>query len=560
MINKTFINLLEEKIIFAIKEIFYINFKKFIVDKTKNIEFGDFFSNVGMVLSKEISKPILEVNNLLKNFLMKTNPSIFFNVNIASNGFLNFFIKDECINKYILFVNNEKEKYGQFKSKNLFYNIEFVSANPTGSLHIGHARNAALGQTLANVFEKYGIKVDREYYINDAGSQIDKLAMSVFYRYLQLNKKDLKLPTDFYKGDEPKDIAKIIFANHKDKFLKIKFDEAKIYDNDVFIFFKEFSKKKMLDIIKKDLLDFGVKFKRYFSESSIYEKNLIPKTLRKISKFTYEKDGALWLNTTKDGDDKDRVLIKSDKNMTYFTPDICYHDIKISRGYDKIIDIFGADHSSYVNRIRSSIISLGFSGSSLVGIIMQMVKLTKNGEEFKMSKRSGNSLTLRDLVAAIGVDSARWTLISQGSNTHIDIDINQFTDKSFDNHLFYVYYAYARMLKIVKKFNLNIKKTKKEIIKFDSSLLILSIEKEIINTIFYYPHTIQTIAKSYETQKLISFIYSLANLLNSYYEMVSILDLKNLQLTNSRVYIVEAAIYTIKSALKLMNISPKNKV
>lgn len=557
MINKTFINLLEDKIILAIKEIFKIKFTKFVVDKTKNIEFGDFFSNVGMILSKEVSMPILEINNLLKNFLMTHNFDIFFDINIANNGFLNFFINRDCINKYISFVNLEKERYGQFKEKNLFYNIEFVSANPTGSLHIGHARNAALGQTLANVFEKYGIKVDREYYINDAGNQIDKLAMSVFYRYLQLNKKDVKLPTDFYKGDEPKDVAKIIFANHKDKFLKTKFDETKIYDADIFDFFKTFSKNQMLVFIKKDLLDFGVKFKRYFSESSIYEKNLIPKTLKKISKFTYEKDGALWLNTTKDGDDKDRVLVKSDKNMTYFTPDICYHDIKISRGYDKIFDILGADHSSYVNRIRSAIVSLGFSRSSLVGIIMQMVKLTKDGEEFKMSKRSGNSLTLRDLVATIGVDSARWTLISQGSNTHIDIDINQFSNKSFDNHLFYVYYAYARMLKIIKKFNGYIKKTK---IKFNSHLLILPIEREIINTILYYPHTIQSIAKSYETQKLISFIYSLANLLNSYYEMVSIIDLENLPLSNSRVCIIQAATHTIKSALKLMNIVPKNKV
>ncbi|MEG0991647.1 MAG: arginine--tRNA ligase [Malacoplasma sp.] len=558
MISSTFINLLEKKIVVAIKETFNIKFDKFVVDKTKNIKFGDFFSNVGIILSKKLSKNISQVNEALKKFLISNNPDIFLNIEIEQNGFINFFISYEYINKYILFVNKEKEQYGQFKPKNLFYNIEFVSANPTGSLHIGHARNAALGQTLANIFEKYGIKVDREYYINDAGAQIDKFAMSVFFRYLQLNKIKVVMPADFYNGDEPKEIATIILNTHKNKFLKSKYDETKIYDEKTFDFFKKFSKDQMLTMIKKDLLDFGVKFKRYYSESSIYEKNLIPKTLKKISKFTYEKDGALWLNTTKDGDDKDRVLIKNDKKMTYFTPDICYHHIKISRNYNKIFDIFGADHSSYVNRVRSSLISLGYSGNSLVAIIMQMVKLTKDGEEFKMSKRSGNSLTLRDLIKAIGVDSARWVLISQGSNTHIDIDVDQFTNKSFDNHLFYVYYAYARMLKIIKKFDSENKKDKS--IRIDSSLLILPIEKELINMIFYYPCTIETISKFYETQKLVSFIYSLANLLNSYYEMATIFDVDNFDLTNSRICLLRASIYTIESALNLLNIKPKNKV
>lgn len=555
MISKTLINLIEKDISKSIKKIFGVMNCNFVVDKTKDIENGDFFTNVAMILTKKLNQDIQLISSKIIEDLMRTGK---FSKILFMKGYINFYVSDIIVKKVLIQAAKEGRKYGQFAHKNLYYNIEFVSANPTGNLHIGHARNAALGQTLSNIWKKYGIIVDNEYYVNDAGAQIDKLGMSVFYRYLQICKKDVKMATDFYKGEEPKIVAQKIYDEYGAKFASVKFDKTKIFDDNTFLFFKNYSKAAMLDNIKKDLSDFRVKFNKYYSEQSIYEKGFVEKTLKKIAKHTYTKDGALWLNTTKDGDDKDRVLVKSDKTLTYFTPDICYHNIKLSRGYNKIFDVLGADHTSYVNRLKSSIKSLGFKGDPLNGIIMQMVKLTKDGEEFKMSKRSGNSLTLKDLVKAIGVDSARWALISQSANTHIDIDVSEFNNKSFDNHLYYVFYAYARIKKMIQKFDKS--KESKNISTANVSLLKSNIEREIIDMIIYYPHTIETIAKFYEPHKIVKFIYTLATLLHSYYEHTSFLLEKDVNLKNARFLLLKAAAATIESSLLLLDIKPKNRL
>lgn len=550
--KETYIDLVEKKIKKSIHSNFGINLKKIVVDKIKDIQKGDIYTNAAMITvqmyKKEFGKSINldEVFNAIKKDLESMN---FFSKFTLLNGFINMEFNNDVKSKILKNASLLQKDYGQFHPKNLFYNIEYVSANPTGSLHIGHARNAALGMTLNNIWTKYGIKVDTEYYVNDGGSQINKLGMSVFVRYLQELGVSAKMRPDWYKGQEPIIVAKKIAEEYKTKYKKYKYNSDEIENKKVFEFFKDYSKTEMLNLIKKDLKDFRVKFKRYYHESDIYNKQLIPKTIQKLGKNVFVNEGATWLKTTKYGDDKDRVIVKSNKDFTYFMPDIAYHNIKLSRGYDKIFNVFGADHNAYVTSMKAAIGCLGHKVDKIHFIIMQMVKLTKNGEEFKMSKRSGQSLTLRNLIDSIGVDAARWALVTQASDSHLEIDINQFNKNDNDTNLNYVYYTLSRINKIFKK-------AKKQKISFESKILTLNsdLEREIINMVMYYPHTIQNIAKFYEIQKLPSFILSLSRTINSYYEQTKILDSSNINLTKEKLLLLNAAKATIISGLALMNI------
>lgn len=553
MIKKTIIQKIEQIIKKTVLNKYKINPKKIMVDKTKNIVNGDFFTNAALLVSGMVKKPLEEVAQTLIKDLKKNE--LFKEIKLT-NGFINFFLSDKEKFNILNYASKNQNEYGQFAPKKLWYNIEYVSANPTGSLHIGHARNAALGMTLNNVWQKYGIKVDTEYYINDAGSQINKLGLSVFVRYLQeLGVSNAKMGDDWYQGDEPKQVAKQLVSEIGDKYKNVEYTLEEIKDNKVYEFFKNYSKKALLNLIKKDLKAFRTKFKRYYPESKIYELNIVPSTIKKLGKNVFEKDGATWLRTSDYGDDKDRVIVKSNKELTYFMPDIAYHNIKLSRGYDMIFNIFGADHTTYVTSMKAAVGCLGHNPNKLHVVIMQMVKLTKDGQEFKMSKRTGQSVTLRDLINTMGVESARWSLISQASDTHLEIDVNQFKDNSQDNHLFYVLYAYARISKILQK-------AKKEKINFSKSAnkLNLDSERELINMVHYYPHTIENISKHYDTHKIPAFLYSLASSLNSYYNEVKILDLSNKELTSQRLLLIDAVRAVLGSGLKLMDIKPKNKL
>lgn len=555
MISKTIIEKIEKLLKDTIFKKYGIKSNKFVVDKTKDVKYGDFFSNIAMNLASELKKNPLDLANEIKSVLKS---DIIEKIDVAPPGYINIWLSDSTKANLLKTIIKEKDSYGQFRPKNILYNIEFVSANPTGSLHIGHARNAALGQTISNIWKKYGIKVDEEYYINDSGNQINILGMSVFYRYLELCGKSIKMEKDYYQGVEPINVAKLIYEKHKDKYASCKYDANKIEDKKVFDYFKTFSKNTLMEFIKKDLTDFRIRFDRYFPESKIYDMRLVEPTLKKLGKNVFEKDGAIWLKTTKYGDDKDRVMVKSDKTYTYFMPDIAYHNIKVSRkkGTTKIFNIWGADHASYVERMTIALQCLGYKRNIMHVIVMQMVKLTKDGQEFKMSKRSGNSLTLRDLIDAIGVESARWVLVSQAADSHIEIDVKKFQNESHDNNLFYVLYAYARINNILKK-----AKFKESKFKLTSvNLLKEQREIELINMLFYYPHTIANISHSYDIQKLPMYLYNLANIFHSYYNDVKILESSSEELCNQRLNLILCIMHVIKSGLALFNIKPKGKI
>lgn len=525
-----------------------VNDKEFILDKTKNVKFGDFYCNIAMVIAKN-SHDTLEIAELIKENINKKH---FDKIEITKPGFLNFFLKKELYQNKIKEAIELKDNFGKFKPKKLHYNIEFVSANPTGLLHIGHARNGAYGDSLARILNWYGVNVDREYYINDAGNQIEKLALSTLIRYLQLFDKKVNLPEDSYHGKEIKEVAQKLKEKFGDLFVNTAFDDNKIQDKVANRKISNFAKDYMLKIIKQTLSDFKVDFDIFFSEKQIYKGKILKNTIKLLKDYTYKSENALWLKTTDFKDDKDRVLVKADGSYTYFMPDIVYHNIKFSRGYDKLFDILGADHGGYVSRLKAAMECLGNDSNKLNVLIMQMVRLTKDGKEFKLSKRSGNSFTLEDLVQLIGQNEARWYLVAQGTNTHVEIDIDQTKKQSADNPIYYVQYAHARINQVLNKEKYEAPNN------FDD--LKLDIERDLMNNLFYFEHTISQIFKSYEVNKLNLYLYNLAKLFHNYYANNKIIDENNKTLSAQRYYLCAAIKQIIANGLRLLGITPVDKM
>lgn len=402
---------------------------KFSIEKTKNIQFGNFSTNIAM-LAKINGKTAVEIGDLIKKFI-KTKKKYFTKIEIVKPGFINFFLNNKIIEKNLNEIKKKKGRYAQFKHKHIHYNIEFVSANPTGLIHIGHLRNGIYGDCLTRIWKKYGINVDKEYYVNDGGNQITKLGLSVLIRYLDIFNKKYNIPNDGYHGVEINDVANRLKEKYHDFFINTKFNDEEILDKKDADKICDFAKEFFLNEIKNDLKKFGIVIDIWSYESSIYKHNLLATVLAKLKKYLYKKDGALWLKTTAINDDKDRVIIKSNGTYSYFAPDIVYHDLKLSREYDKIFDIWGADHKSYAKQMTIAIQLLNFKKDQLHVCIMQMVQLLKNGKEFKMSKRYGNSFNARDIYSLFGKDTMRWYLSSQSLDSHIKIDVDKITKKNF---------------------------------------------------------------------------------------------------------------------------------
>lgn len=523
------------------------------VEKTKNPKFGDYTTNCAMTigLNREQS---LKLASLIADNL---NKKYFKTATAVIPGFINMEMRNSVLKHFLTKILKKKNKYGIFKKQKKNYEIEFVSANPTGLLHLGHARNAAIGDTLAKIWEASGICVTREYYINDAGNQIDKLALSVLIRYHNLFNYDDKLPEDSYHAQEIIDCAINIKNKFNDKFVCLKHNNDKITpygeaEVNLLKELKNYAKDFMLNKIKKSLDSLGVHMDIWFSESSIYENKLIDKVFTILTPYIYTANNATWLKTTDAGDDKDRVLIKSDGQYTYFAPDIAYHVIKMQRGYDKIFNIWGSDHDSYVKRMKIAMQFCGFNPNDMICIMMQMIRLMKDGQEYKMSKRTGNAITLDDLITAIDKGPARWYLVSQAPNSHLDIDINQVLTKDSNNPYFYVQYAYARINQLL------IKQGEYESKSLEG--LVNPSEREIIKILCGYPILIQNIANSYDVNLLPTYLNNLAKAFHSYYGKVKIVDPSAPQLSMVRCNLLKCVAQVIKNGLKLMDIEPLEKM
>lgn len=505
---------------------------------TESKKHGDLTTNMALgnanIKPMELANQIVSMINL-EEFGIK-------NISVANPGFINFSIGDDYLVSGVNQILKLGKNYGK-GNKVGKVNVEFISANPTGFLHVGHARNAAVGSTIANILEFAGYSVVREYYINDAGNQINVLANSLWSRYKQIFYPDYSMPEESYKGEDIVWGAQKFYAKYGDKFKNYELD------NELLELVKNEAISIFMTKIQEDLANFGVWFDNYFSEKSLYENDevKIKETIKNL-KNAYENDGALWLKTTIHGDDKDRVLVKSDGSYTYFLPDIVYHQDKYKRmGADAtIINVWGADHSGYVKRMQCAVKDLGLNEQNLVVLCMQLVRLVKNGEEFKMSKRKGTSFFLNEFVKMVGKDSARFLLLDRTLNSKLDFDINLATSQNNDNPAILVQYANARCHSLIRKANID-----------SNNLYAISFDKQsdnsLITTLLEFPSVVEKSADKYATHLLTQYLVKLAKEFNSWYtNSPKLIGSEN---EISKIALVKAVSITIENGLKLLEVS-----
>ena len=513
------------------------------IDKPSKIENGDYSSNIALILSKTLHKNPIEIANIVQSNI--TDENLIEEIKIVAPGFINFYLKKEFLLSYVNKILTEKRNYGKNNiGNNKKINIEFVSANPTGSLHIGHGRGATYGDNLARILKYSGFDITKEYYVNDAGNQMSNLGISIKERYKELCGQTCNLPENGYYGEEIIALAQNIYDEYNNSKLEEDID-----------FFKEKGLEKLLSQIKKDLDRYRVNFDTFTSEQSLYDKFLVDDILTKLrnNEKCYIKDGALWLKTTDYGDEKDRVLIKSDGNYTYLTPDIAYHIEKINRGYDKLIDVLGADHHGYIKRLKAALTILGNDSNLLDIKILQMVRLIKDGEEIKLSKRTGRTITLIDLIDEIGVNATRYFFSSHSLDTSMDFNIDLALKQSNENPIYYIEYANARICSILRKYHQRPKiKEYYLTLKSENTYIILS-------KLMEFEDIVISAAKKEAPHIIANYVYELATLFHSYYTKEQIITSDTTE-TEEKINLILSIQIVIQNALDLLGIIPREEM
>ena len=518
---------------------------EFEIPKDKSM--GDYSTNIAFKLTRVLRK---NPNLIATDIVNKLNKEDYKLEKIeVLNGFINFTFLSSYIHNLVFKVLKEKKNYGNLEvGKGEYYNVEFVSANPTGYLHIGHGRGAAYGDSLVRILKKAGYKVDSEYYINDGGGQIDNLAHSIYERYKELFGLKCELKDDYYHGPEIIEIAKMIKTKVGDEYL----------NKDYYLDFKKIGVDYLLAILKKDLEDFNVTFNHWFSETSLYENGDVEKTIEYLNnhKFTYLEDGALWLKSSEYGDDKDRVLVKQDGSFTYLVPDIAYHRNKLNRGYTHLVNVFGTDHHGYVPRLKAAIEMIGGNSNLLDVELLQMVRVLEDGQEIKMSKRSGKAITLRDLIDDVGSDALRYMYVSKALSTQMDLDLSLLKKNSNDNPVYYVQYAHARISSLFKT-ALDKGLKYQELKEFKT--LDFAKSKDLVLKLLEYPEIIEDASTKRLPHRVTQYAYELANYLHSYYSDVKIITDSKAE-SNERLNLLKAVQIVLKDALSLIGVKAKDKM
>ncbi|KXH83938.1 arginine--tRNA ligase [Sporosarcina sp. HYO08] len=527
------------------------NIPDIMLETPKNKENGDYATNIAMQLTKLAKKPPRAIADAILEKL-DTSKTAIESIEIAGPGFMNIRLKTDYLQVVIHSVLQQGENYGRSNAgENEKVQVEFVSANPTGDLHLGHARGASLGDSLCNILDFAGYDVEREYYINDAGNQIHNLALSVEARYFQALGQEKEMPEDGYYGQDVIDIGTRLAAEFGDKFVQMSEDER-------YNFFRQYGLDYELEKLKKDLVDFRVEFDHWFSESSLYENGKIDVALDKLraNGHIFEEDGATWFRSTTFGDDKDRVLIKNDGTYTYLTPDIAYHEDKLHRGFEKLINIWGADHHGYIPRMKAAIEALGYDRNTLEVSVAQMVQLYKDGEKFKMSKRTGKAVTLRELVEDVGLDAVRYFFAMRSGDSQMDFDLDLAISQSNENPVYYAQYAHARISSILRQ------AAESELSASVDNLQLLQTEKalELMKKIGDFPKLVSDAAKLRAPHRVTTYIQELAATFHSFYNAEKVLDPSERDLSEARLALVTATRTTIANALKLVGVSAPEKM
>ncbi|MFV2047321.1 arginine--tRNA ligase [Metabacillus litoralis] len=513
---------------------------------------GDYSTNMAMQLARVAKKaPRAIAEAIVENF-DKEKGSIE-KIEIAGPGFINFYMNNSYLTDLIPNILKAGESYGEINvGNNEKVQVEFVSANPTGDLHLGHARGAAVGDSLCNVLAKAGYDVSREYYINDAGNQINNLALSVEARYFQALGKDTAMPEDGYHGEDIIGIGKKLAEEYGDKFVDQSSEER-------LSFFREYGLKYEMAKLKADLEEFRVPFDVWYSETSLYHNGKIDNALAALKEkgHIYEEDGATWFRSTTFGDDKDRVLIKNDGSYTYLTPDLAYHKDKLDRGFTKLINVWGADHHGYIPRMKAAIEALGYGKDTLEVEIIQLVHLYKNGEKMKMSKRTGKAVTMRDLIEEVGLDAVRYFFAMRSADTHMDFDLDLAVSKSNENPVYYAQYAHARICSMLRQ-------GEEQGLSFVDNLNLdeISSEKEfdLLKKLGEFPQAVAEAAQKRIPHRITNYIYDLASTLHSFYNAEKVLDPENTEKSRARLGLMKATQVTLQNAFTIIGVSAPEKM
>ena len=549
------------------------------VDATKDKQHGDFASNVALIMAKAVQKKPRAIAEIIIKTL-PVSPKVQ-KVEIAGPGFINFFLATDALNEVVVDICQNKQQYGRCKiGREKTVLVEFVSSNPTGPLHVGHGRHAAFGAVVANLLDAVGFKVSREYYINDAGRQMDILAASVWLRYLALCGENIVFPANGYRGEYVIDIAKIVYAKHgdifrvaaakltdslpldepdggdKELYIDAVIERAKLLLGDNYEPIFELTLANIMADIREDLTEFNVHFDKWFSERELVATNVVDRLLEKLKAagYTYERDGAIWFSSTSFSDNKDRVLVRSNGQRTYFTNDVAYHLNKYERNFDIVMDILGADHHGYTPRMKSAVEAMGINPERLITLLVQFVSLYRDGQQAQMSTRGGDFVTLRELRKEVGNDVARFFYVMRKADQPMDFDLDLAKSQSNENPVYYIQYAYARICSVFKQLadrNMTFNEVN-GLANLDR--LSEPQERQILNTLSRYPDMIINAALQYETHLLTHYLRDLAADFHAYYNAHQFL-VEDVAVRDARLTLVTATKQILSNGFGLLGIN-----
>jgi len=525
----------------------------FVLEVPREKMHGDFATNIAMILAKEAKLSPRTVAGILIRYFSPEGISVE-KIDIAGPGFINFYLNNSWLYAVLPEVLRQDKNYGRSNiGKGEKIQVEFVSANPTGVLHMGNARGAALGDSLASVLEAAGFDVTREFYINDAGNQIEKFCTSLEARYLQLLGEDVPFPEDGYHGEDIIDTMKSLINKVGDKYR----DMDPSLRRELLV---KYALEEKISAIRTVLREFGVEYDVWFSEQSLHDGGEVEQVVSELKEkgYIYEKEGALWFNTTQFGDEKDEVVVRSNGVPTYFAADIAYHKNKFQRGFKKVINIWGADHHGHVARMKGAVKALGYDPDQLTVILMQLVRLFRGGEILRMSKRTGTYVTLNELMEDVGRDAARYFFVMRSPDSHLDFDLDLAKSQSADNPVFYVQYAHARISSILRQAG-ELGFSIPELTEVNFALLTDPAELSLIRKIADLPDEISSAAINMAPYRLTGYAHEVASLFHGFYTNCRVLT-DEPELRNARLLLIKAAGICIGNVLRLIGVSAPERM
>ncbi|SHH07299.1 arginyl-tRNA synthetase [Thermosyntropha lipolytica DSM 11003] len=527
----------------------YAEVPPFVIEVPREKEHGDFACNVAMLLAKQARMAPRKIAEIIEDKMEWQESELLNKVEVAGAGFINFFLSHDWLYEVPFLVKRMGSRYGYNEEKGEKIQVEFVSANPTGNLHMGNARGGALGDSLANILQLAGYEVEREFYINDAGNQIEIFGDSLEARYLQLTGHDVPFPENGYAGGDVIETVKNIIAEYGHTLLDLTPEERR----KILI---DYALKEKLAYIKKTLEDFGVFYDVWFSERTLHESGKVQEVIDYLKEkgYIYEHEGALWFKSTLFGDEKDEVVVRANGIPTYFAADIAYHKDKFERGFDRVINIWGADHHGHVARMKGAMQALGYDPDKLDILLMQLVRLYRGGNLVRMSKRTGTTVTLDELIEEVGKDAARFFFVMRSPDSHLDFDLELAKKQSQDNPVYYVQYAHARICSIFRQAEAwGIKMPPLEAI--DPKKLKEPEELEILRKIADFPEEINIAARSMAPHRIARYVLDLAALFHSFYNSHRVLGVEDKALQDARLLLMDIIRITIKNALNVLGVS-----